>query len=66
MCATRWQRAKQLLLSRWLCDAPAVPTLRVSSTCSSVVASFQYAPPTPYNQLDWFELQACRASLRGA
>jgi len=50
-------RFKQMLLSRWLCEPPAVPDLRVRSTCNSVVASFDYAHPSPYNTGDRFELQ---------
>jgi hypothetical protein len=50
-------RLKRLLLSHWLCEPPAVPELRVSSTHSTVVATFHYNAPTPYNVDDRFELQ---------
>ena len=50
-------RLKRLLLSHWLCEPPAVPELRVSSTCSTVVATFRYDAPSTYNEDDRFELQ---------
>ena len=53
-------RLKRLLLSHWLCEPPVVPELRVSSTCSTVVATFRYEGPSPYNVDDRFELQVWR------
>ena len=50
-------RLKRMFLSRWLCEPPAVPELRVSSTCSTVVATFRYDAPSTYNEDDRFELQ---------
>lgn len=62
-------RLKRLLLSRWLSAPPAVPRLRLDSTVSTITASFDYAPPTPYNSGDCFELQArtqtCRTCWTG-
>lgn len=54
--STCW-RIKRLLLGRFLATKPAVPTLKLSSTSSSIVACFNYTPPGPYNADDCFELQ---------
>lgn len=62
MTSSACSRLSRMLLSRWLCAPPSVPSVSFSADATSLVATFAYSPPGPYNAGDVIELQLHPAS----